>query len=62
MKMNVYRVETSHPETPTMLLTYYTVQATSVVGAIEKAKSHIKKGDGPPEIIRAVVFLEQIDF
>lgn len=60
--MNVYRVETSHPSTPTMLLTYYTVKAESAVGAIEKTKKQIKTGDGPPEIIRAVIFLERIDF
>ena len=60
--MNVYRVETCHPDTPNLLLTYYTVKAESVIGAIDKAKKHIKDGDGPPEIIRAVVFLEQIDF
>jgi hypothetical protein len=59
--MNIYRVETSHPETPMLLLNYYTVKAASVVAAIKKTEDQIKKG-GLLEIIRAVIFREQIDF
>ena len=59
--MNVYRVETCHPDTPTMLLTYYTVTARSVTQAIEKAKRQIEKALDPRELIRSVIFRERID-